>query len=113
MSEATIENQQAEQKITLYATSWCGDCRFAKRWFDSHGIAYDYVDIEQDDSAAAYVVKINNGHQSVPTIVFPDGSVLVEPDGRALSAKFPEIQQISTPHRKKLLSIGWSFFLLL
>jgi mycoredoxin len=93
MSEATTENSQVEQKIIMYATSWCGDCRFAKRWFDSHGITYDYIDIEQDDSAAAYVVKVNGGRQTVPTIVFPDGSILVEPDGRALSAKFPELSK--------------------
>jgi len=61
----------------------------AKRWFDSHGVAYDYVNIEEDDDAAEYVVKLNNGSQSVPTIVFPDGSVLVEPSARELAAKFP------------------------
>ena len=93
MSEATIENSQTEQKITMYATSWCGDCRFAKRWFDSHGIAYDYIDIEKDDAAAAHVVELNHGNQSVPTIVFPDGSILVEPDARALAAKFPALSK--------------------
>ncbi|HCI78423.1 MAG TPA: glutaredoxin-like protein [Ktedonobacter sp.] len=72
----------------MYATSWCGDCRMAKRWFDSHGIAYDYIDIEQDEQAAEYVVQVNGGSRSVPTIVFPDGSVLVEPSARQLSAKF-------------------------
>jgi mycoredoxin len=93
MSEVTHENSQVEQKITMYATSWCGDCRFAKRWFDSHSIAYDYIDIEQDDNAAAYVVKVNHGRQSVPTIVFPDGSILVEPDARALAEKFPDLSK--------------------
>lgn len=75
------------KKITVYATSWCGDCRFAKRWLDSHGIDYDYIDIEQDDQAADYVVKVNDGRRSVPTIVFPDGSILVEPNARQLEAK--------------------------
>lgn len=93
MSDATTESSQTEPKITMYATSWCGDCRFAKRWFDSHGVAYDYIDIEQDDSAAAHVIELNHGSRSVPTIVFPDGSVLVEPDARALSAKFPELSK--------------------
>ena len=80
--------QKSEQKITMYATTWCGDCRFAKRWFDSHGIAYKYINIEENEEAAAYVVKVNNGKQSVPTIVFPDGSILVEPNARQLAAKF-------------------------
>ena len=64
------------------------DCRFAKRWFDTHGIAYDYINIEENEQAAAYVTQINNGIRSVPTIIFPDGSILVEPDARQLVSKF-------------------------
>lgn len=59
----------------------------AKRWLDEHKIAYNYINIEQDDEAAAYVVKINHGNRVVPTIVFPDGSILVEPSARDLAAK--------------------------
>lgn len=77
-----------DQKIIVYATTWCGDCRMAKRWLDQHGIAYDYINIEQDDEAAAYVMRVNRGMRTVPTIVFPDGSVLVEPSARELAAKF-------------------------
>ena len=76
-----------EQKITMYATTWCGDCRMAKRWFDQHNVAYDYINIEQDDEATAYVKRINGGMSTVPTIVFPDGSILVEPSARDLAAK--------------------------
>jgi len=75
------------EKIKMYATTWCGDCRMAKRWFDAHGIPYDYINIEEDESAAAYVVHVNRGMRSVPTIVFPDGSILVEPGARQLAAK--------------------------
>ena len=74
-------------KIKLFATPWCGDCRMAKRWFDAHGIPYDYINIEEDEHAAAYVVRVNRGMRSVPTIVFPDGSILVEPGTRQLAAK--------------------------
>lgn len=77
-----------EKKITMYATTWCGDCRMAKRWFDQHGVTYDYINIEQNDEAAAYVKQVNGGRRSVPTIVFPDGSILVEPSARELAAKF-------------------------
>jgi mycoredoxin len=76
-----------QRKIKMYATTWCGDCRMAKRWFDAHGIPYDYINIETDESAAAEVLRINRGMRSVPTIVFPDGSVLVEPNARELAAK--------------------------
>ncbi|MBE3559011.1 MAG: NrdH-redoxin [Ktedonobacteraceae bacterium] len=72
----------------MYATTWCGDCRFAKRWFDAHNIPYEYINIEEDEEAARVVISINNGMRSVPTIVFPDGSVLVEPTARELAAKF-------------------------
>lgn len=74
--------------IKMYATTWCGDCRMAKRWFDAHDIAYEYINIEEDPKAAEYVLKVNRGKRSVPTIVFPDGSVLVEPSARELAAKF-------------------------
>lgn len=76
-----------EQKITMYATTWCGDCRMAKRWFDQHGVQYNYINIEQDEEAAAYVRRVNGGMSTVPTIVFPDGSILVEPSARELAAK--------------------------
>jgi mycoredoxin len=76
------------EKITMYVTSWCGDCRMAKRWFDAHGVAYDAIDIEKDERAAEVVLRLNGGMRSVPTILFPDGSVLVEPSPRQLAAKF-------------------------
>ncbi len=85
MSEATTNTST---KIKMYATTWCGDCRMAKRWFDSHNVPYEYINIEDDENAAAFVVKVNGGARSVPTIIFPDGSVLVEPSARELAAKF-------------------------
>ncbi|GHO96139.1 NrdH-redoxin [Reticulibacter mediterranei] len=88
MLDSTLETPKTGEKIKMYATNWCGDCRMAKRWFDAHGIAYDYINIEEDDAAAEFVVKVNGGARSVPTIIFPDGSVLVEPSARELAAKF-------------------------
>jgi len=88
VAESTIQSPQTAEKIKMYATTWCGDCRFAKRWLDSHGIPYEYINIEEDESAAELVVRVNKGAKSVPTIVFPDGSVLVEPTARELAAKF-------------------------
>lgn len=83
-----MQDTTGEQRITMYATTWCGDCRMAKRWLDAHEVAYDYINIEQDDEAAAYVVKVNGGQRTVPTIVFPDGTILVEPSARELAARF-------------------------
>jgi mycoredoxin len=77
-----------EQAIKMYVTTWCGDCRMVKRWFDAHGIAYESINIEEDDRAAEYVAGVNRGYRSVPTIVFPDGTILVEPGPRELASKF-------------------------
>lgn len=73
--------------ITMYGTTWCGDCRRALRVFDQHQVQINYVNIEENDEARRYVEQVNNGYQSVPTIVFPDGSILVEPSSSALAQK--------------------------
>ncbi len=90
MAETTLERAQTEKKIVMYITTWCGDCRFAKRWFDAHGIPYETINIEEDEQAARYVMAVNGGARSVPTMIFPDGSILVEPSARELAAKFPQ-----------------------
>jgi mycoredoxin len=77
-----------ETAIKMYSTTWCGDCRFAKRWLDAHSIAYEEINIEENEGAAELITQLNHGMRRVPTIVFPDGSILVEPDARELSAKF-------------------------
>ncbi len=90
----------------MYATTWCGDCRMAKRWFDAHSIPYDYINIETDECAAAEVLRINRGMHSVPTIVFPDGSVLVEPSARELAATCLQEPELSLGERLKRLYKG-------
>jgi mycoredoxin len=77
----------SNQTITVYGTTWCGDCKRALRVLDQHQAQYHYVDIEQDDVARSYVEQVNRGFQSVPTILFPDGSVLVEPSSSVLAQK--------------------------
>ncbi len=74
-------------KIIVYSTDWCGDCRRAKRFLDGHQIAYDNVNLDQSPEAVEIVRKINNGMKSVPTIVFPDGTILVEPSNAQLAEK--------------------------
>jgi mycoredoxin len=76
----------------MYGTPWCSDCRRARKVFEQTQTPYSYVDIEQNDTARAYVVQVNNGNQSVPTIVFPDGSVLVEPSSAVLTAKIEAVR---------------------
>src|SRR5258708_11720513 len=95
-----------QNRIKMYATTWCGDCRMAKRWFDAHGISYDYINIETDERAAAEVLHINRGMRSVPTIVSPDGSVLRVPSARELAAKCLQEPEPSLGERLKRLYKG-------
>ena len=71
----------------MYSTTWCGDCRRSKRFFQEHQIDFEEIDIEKNPEAAQIVISLNRGMRSVPTIVFPDGSVLVEPSNMALANK--------------------------
>jgi len=79
------------EKIQVYGTSWCPDCAQAKQVFSKYNIKYDWHDIDRDKKACAYVEQVNEGFQSVPTILFPDGSILVEPSDAALTKKLGEI----------------------
>lgn len=65
--------------LTMYSTPWCGYCHRLERQLERAGIAYEKVDIEQHPEAAEIVEKLNNGNQTVPTVVFPDGSALTNP----------------------------------
>lgn len=84
---STSASQQSDQQIVMYTTSWCSDCRRAKRVFAALAVPYTEIDIEQEESAAERVRELNNGSQSVPTILFPDGSILVEPSNATLEQK--------------------------
>lgn len=85
--DAAADRASGEHVIVMYGTPWCGDCRRAKRVFADMGVDYQYVDISEDDDAAALVMRLNRGMRSVPTILFPDGSVLVEPGYAELAEK--------------------------
>jgi mycoredoxin len=78
--------------ILMYATPYCGDTRLARRVLDELGIAYEFVDMRQDPAAGRIVEGITGGFRSSPTILFPDGNVLVEPSERVLRAKVEQLQ---------------------
>ena len=78
-------------KIKIYGTTWCGTSRRVVRTFDEYRIDYDFIDIDQDPEGEKLVIETNNGFRSVPTIVFPDGSVLVEPRNQALIDKLESL----------------------
>jgi glutaredoxin len=74
-------------EITLYGNTWCGSSRRVRLFFDQHQIPYRWVDIDEDKNAARYIESLNRGNRSVPTIVWPDGSMLVEPSNEVLAYK--------------------------
>jgi glutaredoxin-like protein len=73
--------------IIMYGASWCPDCRRAKNFFNKHKIEYEDVGIEETPDATPFVKKINNGMRIIPTIIFPDGEILVEPSDAQLAKK--------------------------
>ena len=65
--------------VTMYTTPWCGYCHRLKGQMDREGISYDVVDIEQEPGAAHIVERVNNGNQTVPTLVYADGTAQTNP----------------------------------
>jgi thioredoxin reductase (NADPH) len=78
---------QDNQSLIVYSTVWCPDCKRAKQFLGEQRIPYTNIDIEHDAEAMAYVEEVNNGKRIIPTIVFPDGSILVEPSNAELAQK--------------------------
>ena len=75
------------ESIIIYGADWCGDCRRSKRFLDEQNIPYTWIDTDQNKEAEALVRQKNNGSRIIPTIVFEDGSFLVEPSNEVLAEK--------------------------
>jgi mycoredoxin len=74
----TISNPESGT-VTMFSTTWCGYCRRLKSQLDREGIPFTEVDIERDRESAQFVEKVNDGNQTVPTVLFPDGSAATNP----------------------------------
>ena len=85
----------ASPKIRMFGAPWCPDCQRAKQFMAEQRIAFEWNDIDRDEQARAYVQQVNDGKQIIPTIVFDDGSILVEPSNADLAAKLGIQQQAS------------------
>jgi mycoredoxin len=79
------------QPLTMYTTAWCGFCKRLKRQLAADGIEMVEVDIEQDAAAADYVMSVNGGNQTVPTVVFPDGSAMTNPSAAQVKERLQEL----------------------
>lgn len=78
-------------KMTIYSTAWCGYCHRLMKQLDREGVAYDVVDIENTEGAAEYVMKVNGGNQTVPTVVFADGSSMTNPSLAQVTGKLASV----------------------
>jgi mycoredoxin len=74
-------------ELIMYSTVWCGYCKRLKTMLKSEGIAFTEVDIEHDPASAQFVMSVNGGNQTVPTLKFPDGSALTNPSLKDVKAK--------------------------
>ena len=74
-------------KVKMYGALWCGDCLRAKQFFNERDIPYEWIDVQQNPEQMKFVEKVTHGMRSIPTIVFEDGSILVEPTNAELAAK--------------------------
>jgi mycoredoxin len=79
------------EPLKMYTTRWCGFCRRLKAQLAREGIEVREVDIEADTAAADYVMSVNGGNQTVPTIVFPDGSALTNPSVNQVKDRLAEL----------------------
>jgi thioredoxin reductase (NADPH) len=85
-------------KIQFYGAGWCGDCVRSQKLLDQHHIEYEYLDTDANAEYAAHVEKVNKGQKRIPTIVFPDGTILVEPSDVELSEKLGLVHKPSDKH---------------
>lgn len=77
--------------LTMYTTQWCAFCKRLKSQLARDGIEMAEVDIERDPAAAEFVMSINGGNQTVPTVVFPDGGVMVNPSAIQVKKRMSEL----------------------
>jgi mycoredoxin len=79
------------QPVTMYTTPWCGYCRRLKSQLAREGIEITEVDIEREPDAADFIMTVNGGYQTVPTLLFSDGSTLTNPSVRAVKQRLQEV----------------------
>jgi mycoredoxin len=79
------------EPLTMYTTTWCAFCRRLKSLLAAEGIEITEVNIEEDPAAADFVMSVNGGCQTVPTVVFPDGSALTNPSVTAVKQRLGEL----------------------
>jgi len=80
-------------QLTMYTTTWCGFCRRLKSQLARDGIEMVEVDIKRDPEAADFVMSVNGGNQTVPTILYPDGTAVTNPSAKEVKRRLAEIAE--------------------
>jgi mycoredoxin len=78
---------QLDRELIVYGTTWCPDCHRTRRFLDTNGVPYHWIDADDHPEVNSILRRVNNGRRAVPTLIFPDGSTMVEPSDRALAEK--------------------------
>src|SRR5579859_1130529 len=73
--------------IKVYGAPWCPDCKRSKKFLAEHRIPYDWIDIDDDAEGLRFVEALQNGGRTIPTIMFRDGSFLLEPSDQDMARK--------------------------
>ena len=78
---------EEKKNNVMYGTTWCSMTKRARKVFEEARIEYEWIDIDKDETAAKFVESVANGYRSVPTIVYLDGSIMVEPSSHQIKEK--------------------------
>ena len=87
----SMTSDTTTQTFTMYSTPWCGYCHRLRSQLDREGITYEVVDIEQHPEAAAVVEQANRGNQTVPTLVYSDGTAQTNPSLKQVLEKLASL----------------------
>ena len=77
--------------FVMYSTTWCGYCKRLKSQLADLGISFEEINIEEVSGTAEIVEKVNGGNQTVPTIVFSDGSAMTNPSAKQVQEKLASL----------------------
>jgi mycoredoxin len=90
------DDKEAHVPLTMYTTTWCGFCKNLKRQLGKAGVEVTEVDIELDPEAAKFVESVNGGNQTVPTLLFADGSTMCNPSAAMVQQKLAALAELAS-----------------
>jgi mycoredoxin len=90
------DDEEARVPLTMYTTTWCGFCKNLKRQLGKAGVEVNEVDIELDPEAAKFVESVNGGNQTVPTLLFADGSTMCNPSAAMVQQKLAALAEVAS-----------------